>query len=50
MKNLPIHHLSDPRTIRLLIAVATLLLFILSAAAPGGPGDVGISRVVMSGW
>ncbi len=32
----------DPRYIRLALAALTMILFVISAAAPGSPGDVGI--------
>jgi hypothetical protein len=32
----------DPRYVRMLLVILTLILFILGAAAPGSPGDIGI--------
>jgi hypothetical protein len=42
MKSIQTLKTIDPRTIRLLFAAITMILFVLSAAAPGSPGDVGI--------
>lgn len=42
MKSILALKMMDPRYIRLALAVVTMLLFVISAAAPGSPGDVGI--------
>ncbi len=42
MKTISALKLLDPRYVRLVLAVASLVLFVISAAAPGSPGDVGI--------
>jgi hypothetical protein len=42
MKSISALQLTDPRTVRMLVVIVTLILFVLGAAAPGSPGDVGI--------
>jgi hypothetical protein len=46
MKNLA---LIDARYMRLLLVVVTLVLFVLGAAAPGSPGDIGIQSWFFGG-
>lgn len=42
MKMIQSLNMLDPRYIRLVLALISLILFVIGAAAPGSPGDVGI--------